>query len=275
MFALADYELVDFGQHRKLERFGSVLVDRPSPVAEGLMEYPERWEAALRFDRAGNRWSGTPPVADWYFHFDTLEFELATTESGQVGIFPEQAGNWTWIQERVAPRTALKVLNLFGYTGASTLAAASAGAEVVHVDSSTSAVKWARRNAGWSGLHDAPIRWIVEDVPKFVRREMKRGNRYDGVILDPPSYGHGPKREEWKLSRDLIELLDDCKKILSDSPAFFLLSCHTSGFGEAELGAALTTCLFGSCTAGVRTYELALSTSDGRHLPAGHAAVWS
>lgn len=274
MFTLSDYELVDFGGQRKLERFGSVFVDRPSPVATGAREHPERWEYALRFDKTRNRWSKTPPREEWYFHVDALTFELTTTDSGQVGIFPEQADNWAWIQKRVSSRNNPKVLNLFGYTGASTLAAASAGAEVVHVDSSKSAVRWARRNANRSELHDAPIRWIVEDAPKFVRREFKRGNRYDGIILDPPSYGHGPKAEEWKLSRDLIELLGDCKNILADTPAFFLLSCHTSGFGEAELGAALTTCLFGSCAAGVRTQELVLSTREGRRLPAGHAAVW-
>ena len=271
-----DYQLIDFGDGRKLECFGSVVVDRPCPVAMDGVE-SEPWECDVRYTRSTNgngKWSAGAVPSQWNTRFGELCFELATTDSGQVGVFPEQAPNWEWIRKRAASRPGCRVLNLFAYTGGSTLAAAAGGAEVTHVDSAKSVVTRARRNAELSELADAPVRWIVEDAPRFVEREIKRGNRYDGIILDPPSYGHGPKREEWKLSRDLFDLLASCRELLSDQPLLFLLSCHTPGFGAPELSAALSTCLFGSCGAGVRTRELFLSAKDGRRLPAGHAAYW-
>ena len=278
MFESNEYELVDFGRGRKLERFGGVLVDRPCPAA--TEEPHEReWRADLTYRKSGQadgKWSvtGNAPPDDWSLRFESSHFELSQTPSGQVGIFPEQAPNWSWIRKKLKSHPNAKVLNLFAYTGGSTLAATAAQGEVTHVDSAKSVVTWARRNADRSELADAPIRWLIEDAVKFVAREIKRGNRYDGIILDPPSYGHGPKREEWKLSRDLFELLGDCKQLLSEQPALFLLSCHTPGFGAPELSAALSTCLFGSCGAGVKTRDLSLSTRDGRRLSAGHAAYW-
>lgn len=295
MFETKNYELVDFRDGRKLERFGSVLVERPCPTAsrpfdDELFDDPAEvaWDPQLRFvGKTGyGKWNEVDSQPnDWHAQYDLdffekpLTFELSASESGQVGLFPEQATNWEWIAKKCSARSEKdlpppKILNLFAYTGGSTLAAAMSGAEVTHVDAAKSVVAWARRNAAHSGLSDAPIRWIVEDAPKFVRREVKRGNKYDGIILDPPSYGHGPKREEWKISRDLIELLGDCKKLLADLPTLFLLSCHTPGFGEPELSAALSTCLFGSCGAGVKTRPLELRTPDGRRLPSGHAAYW-
>ena len=279
MFDSNEYELVDFGDGRKLERIGGLLVDRPCPTAADELTEREDWQADLTYRKSGQasgKWSvtGNAPPDDWSVQFESNCFELAQTPSGQVGVFPEQAVNWSWITKKLRAQPKAKVLNLFAYTGGSTLAAAAAEAEVTHVDAAKSVVTWARRNAERSGLAAAPIRWIVEDAVKFVAREIKRGNRYDGIILDPPSYGHGPKREEWKLSRDLFELLGDCKQLLSEQPVLFLLSCHTPGFGAPELSAALSTCLFGSCGAGVKTRDLSLSTRDGRRLPAGHAAYW-
>jgi 23S rRNA (cytosine1962-C5)-methyltransferase len=166
------------------------------------------------------------------------------------------------------------VLNLFAYTGGSTLAAAAAGAEVTHIDAAKNVVAWARENAKASGLGEAPIRWITEDAAKFVRREVRRGNRYDAVILDPPSYGHGPKGEAWKLSTDLPALLSGCTELMADRKAFFLLTCHTPGFGPAELEALVSDTLFGRCQQGVTTRNLALTTADGRRLPCGTAARW-
>lgn len=278
MFERNQYELVDFGDERKLERFGGILVSRPCPAATSPPTMSE-WEADLRFVKTGQGSQGKwlheqRQPKHWSITYESQQFELNITDSGQVGIFPEQCTNWSWISKRLAGRPNVKVLNLFAYTGASTLAAAKFGAEVTHVDAAKSAVNWARRNAESSGLGDRSIRWLVEDAAKFVAREIKRGNRYDGIILDPPSYGHGPKREEWKLTRDLFGLLGDCKQLLSETPVLFLLSCHTPGFGAAELSAALSTCLFGSCGAGVKTRDLALSTVDGRRLAAGYAAYW-
>lgn len=277
MFDAEQYELVDFGGGRKLERFGGQLVDRPCPVATQSRATPELWsQATAKLSRAGEafRWQVSDSEDAWQLHWEDLNFELKTTDSGQVGVFPEQSVNWQWITKKLKARPSAKVLNLFGYTGGSTLAAARGGAQVVHVDAAKSVVNWARRNAELSGLAEAPIRWIVEDAVRFVAREIKRGNTYDGIILDPPSYGHGPKGESWKLSRDLFELLADCKHLLSKTPVLFLLSCHTPGFGPAELSASLSTCLFGSCGAGVQTRDLSLTTRSGRRLAAGHAAFW-
>lgn len=309
MFQSDSYQLLAYGNGKKLERFGGLCVERPCPAApdpattdsyddwgdsdddDPSCEAASSHAATLRFEgRTGDgRWSGDLGRAkNWSCHFDLLadtnnsrkiEFELSATPTGQVGLFPEQAVNWNWIAQRCLARREQggpppQVLNLFAYTGGSTLAAAAMGAEVTHVDAAKSVVTWARRNAAKSGLDSAPIRWIVEDAAKYAAREVKRGKKYDGIILDPPSYGHGPKGEEWKLSRDLIELLADCKSLLSDSPLLFLLSCHTPGFGEPELNAALSTCLFGSCGAGVKTRRLDLTTPDGAKLFAGHAAYW-
>jgi len=274
-----DYELLDFGQGMKLERFGDVVVERPCPAAESAPAYagspPDSIFTRQTSSQRNGKWTHRKqPPPDWQIRFEDICLELSCKPTGQVGVFPEQRPNWQWIKKQVARRPGAKVLNLFAYTGASTIAAAAAGAAVTHIDGAKSVVGWARRNAAHSGLESAPIRWIVEDAVKFVEREVKRGNRYDGIILDPPSYGHGPKGEEWKLSRDLFDLLGDCKQLLSSDPLLFLLSCHTPGFGAPELSAALSTCLFGSCGAGVKTRSLSLQTTSGRRLPAGHAAYW-
>ena len=307
MFTNDSYQLLTFGDGKKLEQFGGLRIERPCPVAT---DAPDEWDdessdwttadseltgndkATLRFEgRTGDgQWKGDLSKAtNWNCQFDLrvgsnvtkqVEFELSPTPTGQVGLFPEQAENWNWIAKRCQSRREQnaappKILNLFAYTGGSTLAAAAMGAEVTHVDAAKSVVNWARRNAERSGLGNATIRWIVEDAAKYVAREVKRGKKYDGIILDPPSYGHGPKGEEWKLSRDLIDLLGNCKQLLSDLPLLFLLSCHTPGFGEPELSAALSTCLFGSCGAGVKTRRLDLSAAfSGEKLFAGYAAYW-
>jgi 23S rRNA (cytosine1962-C5)-methyltransferase len=210
------------------------------------------------------------------------------TDFGHIGVFPEQAANWEWIAERVraseGKEQRVKVLNLFAHTGGSTLAAAQAGAEVVHVDSSKSAVAWARRNAELSGLASAPIRWIVEDAARFVQRELHRGNQYDAVILDPPSYGHGPAGETWKLDDDLPALLAACAELTTGRQRFILLTCHTSSVTAAIarefLGDALRNALrqyrsgaFGAdrVTAG----ELSIERATGHRLPSGVFARWS
>ena len=282
MFEPDQYELLDFGGGRKLERFGDCLLDRPAPAAGGVPKaQPRTWQRAdarfVRSDpsRAEGSWSWITKAREvWTIRHGQLKLEVRPGNSGQVGIFPEQAVNWDWISARLSATQGSKVLNLFAYTGGSTLAATCAGAEVVHVDSARRAVQWARRNAERSGRAAAPIRWIVEDVRTFVQRERRRGQRYDAVILDPPSYGHGPNGEPWKIDRHLPELLHDCAQLTEASRDFLLLTAHTSGQRPQQLMGMLRSAVDGSCGQ-VTGRALQLTSSDGRGLPAGNVACWA
>jgi 23S rRNA (cytosine1962-C5)-methyltransferase len=285
-----NYELLDFGDGRKLERFGAIVLDRPCPAAAGAeLSRPDLWRNATaqyqasrvndgEWKPAAKKWATT----EWqYEHAGAIAFQLQldALPSGQVGVFPEQRENWEWIARQVVKSQAVvgrsvRILNLFAYTGGSTLAAAAAGAEVVHVDAARNIVERARQNAKMSGLEDRPIRWIVEDAMKFARRELKRGNRYDAVVLDPPSYGHGPGGEAWKIGDDLLPLLEVCGQLTAESRAFVLVTCHTPGIGPAELGAYLCEGIFGNCSQPPATGELVLRTADGRRLPSGVFARW-
>ena len=277
MLAQDQYELLDFGDGRKLERLGGVVVERPCPAAETASPQDSSWQADLAYRRRGRTegvWSGPEPDA-WRLAADGFSLQLRCTPFGHLGVFPEQADNWRWIQRQVRrAKRPLKVLNLFAYTGASTLAAAAAGAEVTHVDGAKNIVGWARRNAEQSQLSDAPIRWIHEDAVKFARRELKRGRQYDAVVLDPPSYGHGAGGEAWRIARDLPPLLEACGELTRESRAFVLLTCHSPGFEPPELEALLADTIFGSCQAGARGAPLRLHDAAGRGLPAGHVARW-
>lgn len=223
------YELVDSGDGRKLERFGAYLIARPCAQAMWRRELPEReWAAAdASFDREdGNNWHGRGNLPkEWTIETAGLEFRLGGTDFGHLGIFPEQRDQWRWIMGRKAK----SVLNLFAYSGGSTLAAAKSGAEVCHLDASRGMVEWARENARLNGLADHPIRWIVDDARKFMRREVRRGRRYDAIILDPPTFGRGAGGEMYKIERDLGETLDLAKALLSDRPDYLLFSSHTPG----------------------------------------------
>lgn len=270
-----DYELLDFGAGRKLERFGSRIVDRPAPaVMDKARRLPQVWsQVDARYEAsrvAAGSWS--PAELDaWTITHGELQFELKLTPAGQVGIFPEQAANWRWIGEQLAGASDRLVLNLFGYTGASTLAAALAGAGVTHVDAAASAVAWARRNAELSGLDTKPIRWIVEDAAKFVARETRRGRQYDAILLDPPSYGHGPAGENWKFEADIDPLLASCGQLLSKRPLFVLLTGHTPGWQGPELAELLRE-HFGA--GAIESGEMNLVDRSGRKLPQGHFARW-
>ncbi|MCO6459151.1 MAG: class I SAM-dependent methyltransferase [Pirellulaceae bacterium] len=284
MFTPDQYELLDFGQGRKLERWGGYLLDRPAPAADAPCGRGEDvWRRAdavfgRQPGREGDWTAGGALPGHWLVRHAGLRLELRPTPLGQVGVFPEQAANWDWIQQQVeqfvAQRAARpELLNLFAYTGASTLAAAVAGASVVHVDAARTAVAWARRNARHSGLDAAPIRWIVEDAVRFVRRELRRGRAYDGVVLDPPSYGHGPQGQAWKLEEQLPSLLEDCGKLVRERAGFLLLTCHTPGYGPRRLGQCLRAAVRdqqGQCEMG----ELKLATGDGRILTSGSYARW-
>jgi 23S rRNA (cytosine1962-C5)-methyltransferase len=290
------YELIDFGECRRLEKFGDYLIDRPAAGTEGVTRdagSQALWlQAAARFEQLSGaslpqrgRWipEGALPET-WIVEFGAIRFEIKPTEFGHLGVFPEQAENWRWIEERIrdsrsksgdAPRRP-KILNLFAYTGGSTMAAALAGVEVVHVDSARGTVAWARRNAELSGLAAAPIRWIVEDARRFVSRELARGNHYDAVILDPPSYGHGPKGQNWKLERDLPGLLSESISLLGDRPMFVLLSCHTPGITHAVAGQMLDDAAKSAGHRGrINTRELSLQATSGRKLTCGVVARFS
>lgn len=281
MFAPEVYQLLDFGEARRLERFGPLVLDRPCPSTAGIARANvAAWDAAhSRFVRTGKdrgEWNGGGDLVErWTVSHGPLVFELKRTEFGHLGIFPEQAGNWDWFGRRLQGASQpIKVLNLFGYTGGSTLAAAAAGAEVTHVDAAQNVVAWARRNAELSGLSGASIRWVAEDAVKFVRRELKRGNRYDAVILDPPSYGHGPRGEVWRLSKHLPALLEMCAALTAGRTRFLLLTCHTPGFGPERLERMLRDALGESRTARITAAPLAIRAATGRELGCGVVARW-
>lgn len=273
-----DYELLDSGEGAKLERFGPYVTARPDPQALWPKRIPTSWKQANAvFGGEGKGiWHFPKEIDDrWTIHLGDLSFWIRPSTFKHVGVFPEHEPNWKWMQELIKSRQAmgdgrkLKVLNLFGYTGGASLAAAKAGAEVVHVDGSKVAIKWARENAELSGLADKPIRWILEDAATFVAREKKRGNTYDGIILDPPAFGHGADGEIWKIEDDLIPLMHDCAAVLTDKPLFILLNGYASGYSAFAYKQILESCI--PVPGEVEMGELTIKESgkDARHLPAG------
>lgn len=234
--AWPEYQLIDSGEKEKLEQFGNILLIRPEPQALWHKSQPELWKNVharyRRSTQGGGSWQIYQPIPDnWQIKWRNNIFLLKLTGFKHVGIFPEQLIHWEWLEQKLrsAHQSATpKILNLFGYTGASSIVAAQLGAQVTHVDASKDVVTWARQNAGVSGLSDAPIRWIVDDVVKFVKRELKRGNRYDGILLDPPKFGRGAQKEVWKIENDSILLLNLCKQLLSDSALFLVMNTYTT-----------------------------------------------
>ena len=277
-----DYELIDSGDGRKLERFGDVTLVRPAGQVAWRPSLPDTaWQnVSACFDRKeGNCWHNRHKLPDqWTITVAGIIFKLSSTDFGHLGIFPEQRVMWNWIrkavQDRKAKSNVISLLNLFAYSGGSTLAAAQGGAEACHLDASKGMVEWARENAALNKLQDAPIRWIVDDALGFLRREVKRGRRYDGIILDPPSFGRGKKGEVFKLQDQLPELLKICRNLLSEHPAFFLLSCHTPEYSPMILNNLLTQLLKdmnGTTDCG----EMLLTGKPGvTPLPSGAFARW-
>jgi 23S rRNA (cytosine1962-C5)-methyltransferase len=227
------YKLLDSGNQQKLEQFGDYIVSRPCSQALWLPTLPvARWkEAHATFTREdGNRWHfRVEPPASWKASIENLLFKISLTDFGHVGVFPEHSNLWAWMEGLIRKRGNPNVLNLFAYSGGATLAAARAGARVCHLDASKGMVQWARENAAFNRLDGAPIRWIVDDVMKFLNREIKRGVRYDAIILDPPSFGRGNQGEVFKIERDLQEILNACRTLLTETPLFMILSSHTPG----------------------------------------------
>ncbi|MFV0437204.1 MAG: class I SAM-dependent methyltransferase [Desulfopila sp.] len=233
------YLLLDSGEGEKLESFGNVILSRPAAQAVWKKQLPpEIWAGATAsFDREkGNSWSNRQSLPkQWQVEVSGMTFKLSSTDFGHLGIFPEQAANWQWLRNilrgtRHRFSRPISVLNLFAYSGGSTMATALEGATVCHLDAAKGMVDWARENSALNGLTGAPIRWLVDDAVKFLQRQRRRGDRYDGIILDPPSFGRGKRGEIFKIERDILTTLELCRSLLNDTPLFVLFSCHTNGF---------------------------------------------
>ncbi|HCT92905.1 MAG TPA: SAM-dependent methyltransferase [Lachnospiraceae bacterium] len=276
-----DYEVLDASRGEKLERWGGYLLIRPDPQV--IWDTPRTvrgWKHCNahyhRSTKGGGEWEFFDLPEQWSIRYGELTFNLKPFSFKHTGLFPEQAANWDWFGGliRQAGRP-VKVLNLFAYTGGATLAAAAAGASVTHVDASKGMVSWAKENAASSGLSQAPIRWIVDDCVKFVQREIRRQNRYDAVIMDPPSYGRGPKGEIWKIEEAIHPLIGLCAQLLSDDPLFFLVNSYTTGLAPAVLAYMIATELK-KLGGNVRSEEIGLPVTDsGLILPCGAAGRWS
>ena len=278
-----DYELLDCGGGEKLERWGDYLLVRPDPQV--IWDTPKKekgWRKMNghyhRSSKGGGEWEFFQLPKEWTIQYSLpinkkLTFHLKPFSFKHTGLFPEQAANWNWFSQLIADAVSkgrqVKVLNLFAYTGGATLAAAAAGASVTHVDASKGMVTWAKENAISSGLKDAPIRWLVDDCVKFVEREIRRGNHYDAIIMDPPSYGRGPKGEIWKIEESVYPLIQLCSQILTDNPLFFLINSYTTGLQPAVLSYMISTVL-GTANGTVTASEIGLPvSSNGLVLPCG------
>lgn len=276
--AKLDYALVDSGNGQKLERFGDVVFIRPCAQAVWEPNFPELWkEADATFSREGKEgWSFRRPLpSSWNLPIDDLIFKISPTDFGHVGLFPEQRDSWQWIKKQVALRQKPRVLNLFAYSGGASLAAAQAGAEVCHLDASKGMVSWARENAQLSKLSQAPIRWIVDDVIKFLKRELRREQRYDGIILDPPTFGRGSQGEVFKIDEQIQPLLGACRSLLSEQPLFVLFSCHTPGYSPLVVHHLLSQMMKG-VSGNVESGEMVLrGAQEVLPLPSGTFARWS
>ena len=277
-----DYEIIDCSKGEKLERWGKYVLLRPDPQV--LWDTPRKnpaWKKLNghyhRSNKGGGEWEFFDLPEQWSIHYKDLTFHLKPFTFKHTGLFPEQATNWDWFSEKIRHAgREIKVLNLFGYTGGATLAAAKAGAKVTHVDASKGMITWGKENAVSSGLGDAPIRWLVDDCVKFVEREIRRGNHYDGIIMDPPSYGRGPKGEIWKLEEKIHPFIALASQLLSDDPLFFLVNSYTTGLAPAVLTYMISTevCTkFGGC---VEAQEIGLPVKEsGLILPCGASGRWS
>ncbi len=275
-----DYEVIDCSAGEKLERWGDYLLVRPDPQV--IWDTPKKhpgWHKRNghyhRSKKGGGEWEFFDLPKQWQIHYGSLTFNLKPFSSKHTGLFPEQAANWDWFHEKLKKAgRPIKVLNLFAYTGGATLSAAAAGASVTHVDASKGMVTWAKENAISSGLGDAPIRWIVDDCVKFVERELRRGSRYDAIIMDPPSYGRGPKGEIWKIEDAIHPLVRLCAQLLSRNPLFFLINSYTTGLQPAVL-AYMMGLELDSLGGHIDAQEIGLPVSgNGLVLPCGASGRW-
>ena len=271
-----DYEVIDTDGGEKLERWGDYLLVRPDPqIIWNTGREHRGWKKPNaryhRSSRGGGEWEFLDLPDQWSINYGDLTFNLKPFSFKHTGLFPEQAANWDWFSDLIKNAgREVKVLNLFAYTGGATLAAAAAGATVTHVDASKGMVTWARENAISSGLKDAPIRWRVDDCVKFAKREIRRGNKYDAIIMDPPSYGRGPKGEIWKIEDSIYPFIGLCTQILADRPLFFLVNSYTTGLQPAVLSYMMNTAITKRFGGHVEAGEIGLPvTSSGLILPCG------
>ena len=276
-----EYQVIDASSGEKLEKWGKYTLVRPDPQV--IWDTPKKevgWKKRNghyhRSAKGGGEWEFFDLPKQWQIHYKDLTFNLQPFSFKHTGLFPEQATNWDWFGEKIKKANRpIKVLNLFAYTGGATLAAAKAGASVTHVDASKGMVTWAKENAVSSGLGEAPIRWIVDDCVKFVEREIRRGNHYDGIIMDPPSYGRGPKGEIWKIEEKIHMLVKLCVQLLSDKPLFFLINSYTTGLQPAVLAYMMGVEIVPKFGGKVKADEIGLPVkSNGLVLPCGASGRW-
>jgi len=274
------FSVLDTGDGEKLEQWGPYVLRRPDPQVIWPRQAAARWDAAdawyHRSASGGGEWEFARKLPErWTLSYGALRFHVRPTGFKHTGLFPEQAANWDWMAERLRGRPGAKVLNLFAYTGGATLACAAAGAQVTHVDAAKGMVQWAKENHRLSALPQESVRWIVDDALKFVQREIRRGSRYEGIVMDPPSYGRGPDGEVWKLSDRVFELVDACAGALSDDPLFFLLNAYTTGLQPAVLTNLLRIAVAGRHGGRAEAAELALPVVSGGVLPCGASGRWT
>ena len=277
-----DYEVIDCSEGEKLERWGNYLLVRPDPQV--IWSTPKKETGWTKMNghyhrsaKGGGEWEFFHLPEQWTISYKELTFQLKPFSFKHTGLFPEQAANWDWFGDKIKKAgRPVKVLNLFAYTGGATLAAAQAGALVTHVDASKGMVGWAKENARSSGLESASIRWIVDDCVKFVEREIRRGNHYDAIIMDPPSYGRGPKGEIWKIEDSIYPFVKLCSQLLSDTPLFFLINSYTTGLAPSVLSYMISTEITSKFGGSVQSDEVGLPVkSSGLILPCGASGRWS
>lgn len=280
-----DYQLIDCNKGEKLERWGDYLLIRPDPQIVWELTPEQKsplWKKAdaryLRSKTGGGRWEVYHKLPDvWSIGYKDLTFGIKPMGFKHTGLFPEQAANWDWMQGLIqkSGRIDVNVLNLFAYTGGATVAASHAGASVCHVDASKGMVSWAKENANLSGLKERPIRYIVDDVKKFVEREVRRGRKYDGIVMDPPSYGRGPNGEVWKIEQELFDLINLCMSVLSDNPLFFLINTYTTGLSGSIMETIFTLTLLKRYGGTFAVDEVGLPVENlGLKLPCGYSSRW-
>ena len=277
-----DYAVLDTGDGDKLERWGDVILQRPDPQVIWPKAKPAMWKQAhavyCRSEQGGGHWEINRQLPErWVIGVDGLKFYVKPTGFKHTGLFPEQAANWRFMSDCIRRSTSgetPRVLNLFAYTGGATLACAKAGAHVTHVDAAKGMVLWAKENRDLSRIPEERTRFIIEDAKAFVRREMRRGNTYDGIVMDPPSYGRGPNGEVWKLEDELYSLVELCAGVLSDHPIFFVLNGYTTGFCASVLSNITERCLCGKYGGHTEAQELCLPVQSGGVLPCGTTARW-
>ena len=262
-----DFVLLDTGNGEKLEQWGVIRVVRPDPQAiwpRGGADWKNADAVYQRSSSGGGQWRDAGRLPEnWTIGYRDLKFLIRPTDFKHMGLFPEQAVNWDWMQKNIkAQKKQIRVLNLFGYTGGASVACSAAGADVCHLDSSKGMVRWAGENIRLNGLEDNPVRYIVDDAKAFVARELRRGRKYDAIVMDPPSYGRGAKGETWKIEKDLYRLVEDCVSLLSDNPLFFIINSYTAGFSPLVLKNILN-----------RLFHTGTVTADEIGLPVGNTAA--